>query len=1293
MERSTALGLVGTTVVFAGAVLTAALSTVISRPSATQVALDTARESVKSALDAPRPEAVAPEAVAPAMTPAVATPSANSAKPTVAPPATVQLASPSWIWSSNQAGAQEKAVFARVFTLGGDATDAVFAISADNGARVLLDGREIAQSDEWEIPVEVDIGALSRGDHELIIHAQNRGGVAAVCAQLTLLKSDGVPARIVTDATWDFRGETGVLSAGATPAPATVVARYGDQPWGSIFGELDDSARADIVRSIAVPPGFICELVYVPPASRGSIISMTADDAHQRIIVSPQRGKAFAITPCAVGGLAADSTVAAIKPDIGEAHGLLAIDNDLFAVVSRGGPDEQGIWRLRDTNRDGTYDEKKLLASVARDGGEHGPHQIVLAPDGALWIVGGNHCAPPDAALEHSLLPKVWREDIAFDRIWDPNGHAIGVMAPGGWVVRTDREGAKWELVTAGFRNSYDLAFDRVGRAYTFDSDMEWDMGMPWYRPTRIAELASGVDYGWRSGSGKWPEWSPDSFAPAVDVGPASPTGVLSAAGLQFPPPWNDAMFFLDWTFGTIWAAWPTDESVDDSSPKLRLEQFLAGQPMPVTDAVVLDGAMYVSVGGRGLPSALYRIRATNPIAIKREAAVASAALVQRRAIEQFHHALPVDQANAAIDIAFNALASSDAGVRSAARIALEHQPSSLWAARAVMEQSDAQASILALVALCRTGDASRDGVPVATQLLALEPTVRGTALEKEWLRACELWYLRFASEPTTQSQLLTQANLLRDALLLHFPAAENDIDRVDLDLHRVNLLAKLGAPEAVTTALVILERPDVRTQPKMDAALLARGGPYGKAVTDMLANAPSTERIGIAYAVRNATNGWNNDTRMRFAHALASLSRAQGGNSFAGFLARIAEEFRSHAPDAQQELLATTIAGRSSNESGPIARGPGRAWTTQSIVALAPKLAAGRDHQEGLRAFHAAQCSACHRAGGIGGSGGPELSGVSRRFSVEDLAMAIAEPSRIVSDQYQFTDITLKNGSIISGRIVGDDGVNIEVRTSLLSDARDAIVKADIVSTKASLLSPMPAHVVDALSEGEMLDLMAFLRAGGDAGDSAFLKVDDDGYLELFNGNSLAGFTFDPRFWSLDTGQLVGRTTTANPAPFNTFFVWNGEVSDFELEVELQVVGNNSGVQYRSEIYDDVRMRGPQIDAHPSAEYVAMCYEEGARGILATRNTQLVIAADGTRVSTPLAGASEAAPDPSQWHTYRVVARGNTMEHFCDGVPTAKVVDDSKERARGQKIGVQIHAGEPTEVRVRMIRLRRLDK
>lgn len=1274
MQRSTAIGLVASGSLLAGIVLVTALPAVLNLrggASGADAALGEVRAAAKAAIDAPLPAA----------------PAVN--------PARAPLATPSWIWQRGPDGDESKATLTRTIELAAPVRDARIVVAADNKASVSLDGRAVSTGDdesEWWLPREIALGELAAGTHELVIEARNEGGPAGVCAIIEWTDESGVRQRIATDASWRARARDGATE------PAAVVARLGEGPWGDGVSASFGTVVGDIDRAITVPAGFVCELVYAVPKSRGSVVAL-APDGNGRIIASAQYGPLFAITPCADGGDPAATKVDAIEPAIGFAHGLLALENDLFVVVSEGGPDKRGLYRLRDTDGDGRYDEKKPLGSFARDGGEHGPHQVVLGPDGALWVVGGNHCAPPDEALLHSRVPRVWQEDVAFDRLWDPNGHAVGVMAPGGWIARTDREGAKWELVTIGFRNSYDLAFDEVGRAFTFDSDMEWDMGLPWYRPTRVYEAASGVDFGWRSGSGKWPDWSPDSLPPSVDVGPASPTGVLSAQGLMFPPPWNECMFFLDWTYGTMWAGWPTEESKDASTPSLRIEPFLAGRPLPLTDAITMDGAMYFAVGGRNLPSAIYRVRAENPVAIKRAPKEPPAALVARRELEKYHRPMEWAAGPAAVALAFEGLRSEDAGVRSAARIALEHQDPALWRERALGE-SDPQAAVLALVALCRTGDAAKDAAVVAERLAALEAPSRGTRNERAWLRACELWALRFGAQAPDADR-----DRVKRAILAHFPADAALDGAHELDAHRAAWLARNGAPEAVATTVALLERPDTRERPRVDAridaALLARGGPYGKAVADMMANAPSTRKIALVHAVRSAREGWTPDLRMRFARGVADLRRASGGHSFAGFLNWMADEFLANAPEEDRAFLASTAAGAREEVPFVAPRGPAQTWSVASIVSLAPKLAAGRDHAEGVRAYRAAQCADCHRIGGIGGSGGPELTAVSRRFSLEDLAVSLVEPDRTVSDQYANSEVVLRDGRRRVGRLVSDSPDAVEIRPTLLSDARERIARAEIAAIEPSAVSPMPAHLLDTLSEGEMLDLLAFLRAGGDPGDAAFAPLDDDGYHEIFSfthasargASPLAAFDHDPRFWTVENGEIVGRTSEANAAPHNTFLTWHGEVRDFELEVVMKVVGNNSGIQYRSELFDAHRLRGPQIDAHPAPNYTAMCYEEGGRGILAERGTELVIGEDGSRRASPLVGASSPEVDLTQWHTYRVVAKGSAMRHFLDGKPTAVVVDDSPERAAGGKIGIQIHSGEPTEVRVRSIRLKRLDR
>jgi glucose/arabinose dehydrogenase len=100
---------------------------------------------------------------------------------------------------------------------------------------------------------------------------------------------------------------------------------------------------------------------------------------------------------------------------------------------------------------------------------------VVLGPDGkSLFVVGGNHTKIPNP--ESSRVPRNWQEDQLLPRMWDAGGHAVNILAPGGWICRTDPEGKSWELYSNGYRNAYDIAFNTAGELFTYDSDMEWDI-------------------------------------------------------------------------------------------------------------------------------------------------------------------------------------------------------------------------------------------------------------------------------------------------------------------------------------------------------------------------------------------------------------------------------------------------------------------------------------------------------------------------------------------------------------------------------------------------------------------------------------------------------------------------------------------------------------------------------------------------------------------------------------------------------------------------------------------------
>ena len=147
-----------------------------------------------------------------------------------------------------------------------------------------------------------------------------------------------------------------------------------------------------------------------------------------------------------------------------------------------------------------------------------------VGPDHAsLYVIVGNQTTLVDH--QKTRPTPLWGEDLLLPRIYG-NGFMKDTRAPRGWSAKTDPEGAPWEIIATGFRNEYDAAFNRHGELFTYDADMEWDVNTPWYRPTRVCMVPSGAEFGWRNGSGKWPDYYPDSLPPVVDIGPGSPTGV-----------------------------------------------------------------------------------------------------------------------------------------------------------------------------------------------------------------------------------------------------------------------------------------------------------------------------------------------------------------------------------------------------------------------------------------------------------------------------------------------------------------------------------------------------------------------------------------------------------------------------------------------------------------------------------------------------------------------------------------------------------------------------------------------
>jgi hypothetical protein len=207
-----------------------------------------------------------------------------------------------------------------------------------------------------------------------------------------------------------------------------------------------------------------------------------------------------------------------------------------------------------------------------------------------------------------------------------------------------------------------------------------------------------------------------------------------------------------------------------------------------------------------------------------------------------------------------------------------------------------------------------------------------------------------------------------------------------------------------------------------------------------------------------------------------------------------------------------------------------------------------------------------------------------------------------------------------------------------------------------------------------------------------------------LFNGKDLAGWTGNPALWSVRDGTIIGITVTDPKLTHNTFLVYEGETfADFELKLSYRIVNGNSGIQYRSKLLSQGEfgpiVGGYQADFEAGKTYSGILYEERGRGILAKRGEKTVVReGEGGKPKVEVVGsvgesaAIQAAIKAEDWNHYRILARGNHLQHFINGLPTVDVVDEqSSKAARSGLLALQIHVGPPMMVQFKDIQLRRL--
>lgn len=978
-----------------------------------------------------------------------------------------------WIWLAGEARPDQTVYFRKEITLKHRITSAKLYATCDNQMTVYVNGKEAIASDNWESPIFRDVTDLLRTPRKgeeamrniIAVKAHNSDGPAGLVLRLVLEAPKKQATTVGTDGSWratdkNMTGWNDVNHDDASWASAAVVAKLGGGPWKISETALVGAGKftkptATPIELIKVKKDFKVELLYsVPKATQGSWVNLCVDDKG-RLIASDQGGnrdannkelppKLYRITPPKIGGSADETKVEELPVDLGGAHGMLWAFDSLYVVVCDG-KHTHGLWRVRSSSNNDVLDTKELLRPI-NGGGEHGPHAVILSPDGkSLYVCCGNHTAL--TKLAGGSVPQIWKEDYLVPRMWDASGHAVGILAPGGHIYKVDPDGKNWHIESIGYRNQFDAAFNKDGDLFTYDSDMEWFMNLPFYRPTRMMHAVPGSDFGWRSGSATKPAYYPDNLPAAVDIGPGSPCGVTFGYGAKFPAKYQEAFFGCDWSYGKLYAVHFKPQG---ASYVGEAEEFLNGSPLPLTDVVISpkDGAMYFTIGGRGTMSGLYRVTYVGSESTEPLPKVEPAPNPLRDLRHKLESLYKKDAKAAAT--AWPHLSHEDRHIRWAARTVLEFQDATTWREKALAETNPI-ALTNAIIGLVRVGDQDQ-----ASILEALERVDFGKLTvpqQLDYLRAYQLVFSR-GGAPAEAWQERVGKRL--DTLYPH------SVREVNAELSR--LIAYLEVPGGVGKTLALL------------------------------AKAPTQEeQIDYVMSLRIVKTGWTIQQREEYLNWFHKAANYRGHNSFNKFMVNIRAEGIKSMSDAERTALRTAIdnvpqpaSPKFTSKERPFVK----KWGIDELVPDIEKGLSGRDFDRGRNLFGETKCFACHRFNNEGGGTGPDLTQVIGRFGPRDLLESIIDPNKVISDQYAAIDVMTTDGRRLSGRIVNLSGDTISINTDMLDPNKNVGVNRNLIDTIGpSKISMMPAGLIDTLTRDEILDLVAYLYSRGDRSAKMFRK------------------------------------------------------------------------------------------------------------------------------------------------------------------------------------------------------------
>jgi putative heme-binding domain-containing protein len=892
---------------------------------------------------------------------------------------------------------------------------------------------------------------------------------------------------------------------------------------------LAPSRAAAPVQGLALPPGF--EVTEFAGDDLAHDIHTMTLDPQGRVVVAG-RGYIRMLVDDDGDGRADRAITVADTPRDG-AMGMLWEGNTLWCVG------DGGLRRFT-IGPDGKALGPSELVRKLKTGGEHDAHALRRGSDGWLYLLCGNTTGIGAKDAQRPTSPV--REPIA------------------GGVLRFPPDLSDSEVVADGFRNAYDFDFNDDGELFTFDSDNERCVGLPWYEGTRFYHVIPGGHYGWRAPqraeTWRMPPYFYDVVRPIADLGRGSPTGVACYRHRQFPTKYRGGFFLADWTFGRLWFV-PLRRAADTyaGTPELFLEATGDHGFAPTALCVhPRTGDLYVSIGGRGTRGAVYRIR--YPAGMADAANFVTPALPKRELPRRVPPAL-VTRTEGKVagevwfDLARNSVVTigaqrasvrraqlfiGDIGapsakgtvwegytvrepragdhrdLRSALRERFPHPEHSADIDREVSRTlamlADDDPGVLQRVAAKWTSEShpvedihylivaarlTAERTPpitkaVAGALLGLDRkfTERRLNRDSNWpLRIAELHAELARRDPGLNRVLVAADDFPRPGNVLFTRCPGFDRRRAAEQFHE-SAKTRNDFPWNVELVRLMGNLSGDQYRPIL-RSLWLQGG-YENAIVAVLSRDPQSEDRDKFVA------GLRSPQLTQITDCLDALDKMREEKEPAELLALV-RVLRSLGDGKAEVPVRDHVVRRLQRVTGQMF-GPDRPAWTAWLAAAHPELAAQLggadgvdvdawhkrlaatdwargDAERGKGTFQRASCASCHSGST---AVGPDLRGVASRFSRDDLLTAILQPSKDISPRYRTTHITTTDGKVYQGLIIYEAVDGLILQTGSAETVR--IAGGQIESRGFTDTSLMPAGLLDKLSDHEIADLLAYLKA-----------------------------------------------------------------------------------------------------------------------------------------------------------------------------------------------------------------------